>query len=164
MGSTSGASLADFRDGASKTVMASEVLHFPDASDPRGVWVWPGMGGSSYAAGVMAANSMNSADPFDYNGATPNSVIPDRLFYCTTMSSAPSIPEQCIQYNQEPSSKDDGTWASARSNHSGGVNAVLVDGSVHFMTDEMSPAVWVALHSRSGLQMREANAVWTSNN
>lgn len=161
MGSNSGASLADFKDGASKTVMASEVINFPDATDPRGVWIWPGMGGSAYAAGVMAANSLNSADPNDYSGATPNSIIPDRLFYCTNMSTKTSIPEQCIEFNQEPKSRDEGTWASARSVHPGGVNMVLVDGSVHFISEEIAPDIWVALHSRAGLPSREGSSIWS---
>lgn len=163
MASNSGISLAEVTDGPSKTIMASEVLNFPDPSDPRGVWVWPGLGGSGYTAGLLAASTMNS-DPTDLSGATPNSTIPDRIFYCTTMASAPNIPEQCTQFNQAPTSTSDGTWASARSAHPGGVNVVLLDGSVQFMSDEIASAVWAALHTRAGLRSVEANAVWQPTN
>jgi prepilin-type processing-associated H-X9-DG protein len=37
---------------------------------------------------------------------------------------------------------------TATSNHSGGVNAVFCDGSVHFIKDSISPPTWWALGSR----------------
>ena len=41
-------------------------------------------------------------------------------------------------------------WASARSYHSGGVNASMADGSVRFYTDGTAQAVWSALATRAG--------------
>jgi len=39
---------------------------------------------------------------------------------------------------------------TARSFHGGGVNAVLMDGSVRFVTDAVTPATWQALATRAG--------------
>jgi prepilin-type processing-associated H-X9-DG protein len=41
-------------------------------------------------------------------------------------------------------------WRTARSNHSGGVNLLLGDGSVHFITNGIDPATWSALSTRNG--------------
>ncbi len=42
------------------------------------------------------------------------------------------------------------TAATARSFHAGGVNALFLDGSVHFVPDAISPGVWRALGTRMG--------------
>lgn len=41
-------------------------------------------------------------------------------------------------------------WRAARSMHSGGVNVLLVDGSVRFFEDRVDPPVWRALSTRKG--------------
>ena len=42
------------------------------------------------------------------------------------------------------------SWKPARSRHSGGVNVLFCDGSVHFIADAVNPATWQALGSRAG--------------
>jgi prepilin-type processing-associated H-X9-DG protein len=39
---------------------------------------------------------------------------------------------------------------AARSDHPGGVNLLMCDGSVHFITDEIDAASWTALATRAG--------------
>jgi prepilin-type N-terminal cleavage/methylation domain-containing protein/prepilin-type processing-associated H-X9-DG protein len=41
-------------------------------------------------------------------------------------------------------------FKAARSNHPGGVNLLLADGSVHFVANGISPATWTALATRAG--------------
>ncbi len=41
-------------------------------------------------------------------------------------------------------------FKAARSNHAGGVNVLLADGSVRFVTNRVSPAAWRALATRAG--------------
>ncbi|MGN1065665.1 MAG: DUF3567 family protein [Thermoguttaceae bacterium] len=45
---------------------------------------------------------------------------------------------------------EDVAWVSARSRHSGGVNCVYADGSVHFISDTINVDVWRALGSTQG--------------
>jgi len=41
-------------------------------------------------------------------------------------------------------------FKAARSNHPGGVNVLMVDGGVHFVTDFINPDTWTALSTRAG--------------
>ena len=43
-------------------------------------------------------------------------------------------------------------WRTARSNHAGGVNALLADGSVRFVPDQIQPDVWRAMSTRSAAE------------
>jgi prepilin-type N-terminal cleavage/methylation domain-containing protein/prepilin-type processing-associated H-X9-DG protein len=45
---------------------------------------------------------------------------------------------------------DDSSFSNAQSNHPGGVNILLGDGSVRFIKDSVSPATWMALGTRAG--------------
>ncbi len=49
-------------------------------------------------------------------------------------------------------------WKSARSNHSGGVNAAFVDGHVGFIKDSISPTTWRSLGTRAGGEIVSADA------
>jgi prepilin-type N-terminal cleavage/methylation domain-containing protein/prepilin-type processing-associated H-X9-DG protein len=42
------------------------------------------------------------------------------------------------------------SWKPARSRHTGGVNLLLADGSVHFVANGVNPVIWQALGSRNG--------------
>jgi prepilin-type N-terminal cleavage/methylation domain-containing protein len=43
-----------------------------------------------------------------------------------------------------------GAYAAARSRHQGGINAAMTGGSVHFITNDVDPAIWRALGTRAG--------------
>ena len=49
-------------------------------------------------------------------------------------------------------SANDMPWGSF---HPGGINMALVDGSVHFVTDDIEPIVWIAYASRNGQETVE---------
>ena len=44
---------------------------------------------------------------------------------------------------------DQSTFANASSQHPGGVNALMADGSVHFIKNSISPNIWWALGTRA---------------
>jgi prepilin-type N-terminal cleavage/methylation domain-containing protein/prepilin-type processing-associated H-X9-DG protein len=117
--------IGDITDGTSNTLMASEAIQ-GRLDDLRGFTWWGG------AAGFTTYLSPNSSLPDVITGgiceqsATPN--MP-----CTT-TSTPSYPR----------------LMGARSWHTNGVNAAMCDGSVRFIPNNISFAVWQALGSSKG--------------
>src|SRR5690606_26447798 len=49
-GSNKGVPISQVVDGTTKTILLSELIASPSASDARGAWLWSGMGGSSFTA------------------------------------------------------------------------------------------------------------------
>src|SRR5439155_10956749 len=133
---------ADFADGMSNTLLLSEVRSFDrslDGADEthvfgknqdwRGVMLCPGIGASTFTCHTA-----------------PNSTTPDTIPGCDKR--IPSTePLFCVQNRA-----DGNTWAAARSRHSGGVNAVMADGSVRFFSNTITQPVWSALGTRSGAE------------
>jgi prepilin-type processing-associated H-X9-DG protein len=59
------------------------------------------------------------------------------------------------QVTSAPDSPDEPAVVTARSYHPGGVNVLMGDGKVHFVSDSVDVLVWRAVSTRSG---GEANA------
>ncbi len=118
--------IADFRDGVTNTVVMAEVAQMQSANDYD-------VRGSIFnnTAGACQFNTKN----------TPNSGV-DRCL-CIAPSSA-TYPGPCV-YTGAP----DG-WISSRSLHAGGVNALLGDGSVRFVSESVALNIWQAYGSISG--------------
>jgi len=53
---------------------------------------------------------------------------------------------------------DDSTFSIANSNHSGGVNVCMADGSVKFIKDSISMQTWMALGTRNGGEVVSADS------
>ena len=119
-------SFNNITDGLSNTVIASEVI----GGDYRGAW--------AHTQGVAYTH---------HN--TPNSTTPDAAWGNGNLPGSGCIPR--------PNAPCDGrayAWGladiAARSNHTGGVNALLGDGSVRFASNTVSLPVWQAAASISG--------------
>jgi prepilin-type N-terminal cleavage/methylation domain-containing protein len=110
----------DFFDGMSKTVLIAELRVVP-GEDWRGIMHYP------------------ECTVYHHND-TPNASAPDRLRTgtCINTNQAPCI-------GAYPNFTSRSMTMSARSNHAGGVHALLGDGSSHFVVDNISLAVWQAL-------------------
>ncbi len=113
-----GTSLADITDGTSNTLAIAEYLKGVDENDNRGEY-------HSSRAGLQ----------FLYVTLGPNSPAPDNLsnYFCPTLGSphAPEANLPCVGGDRP------GNYASPRSRHPGGINAVFCDGSVRFIQDSV---------------------------
>ena len=118
-------------DGISKTVAVSEsIAGTANSADARGAW-WRDWG-CQYS-----------------HARTPNSNVPDAIW------SAVAIPNNvCVTTPTAPCNGGASGWGnlifSARSKHSGGVNAGMADGAVLFINNNVNAAVWQALGSING--------------
>ncbi len=129
-----GITMAALRDGPSKTMIASEIVGWRSPDDARGAWMWNGMGGSSFTAnlppnadGLVAANR-DALATGACDGPTADHVL------------------SCVNASAEKDS-----YASARSEHTGGVVTVFGDGHVQFVNSNIDLAVWRAMATRAGL-------------
>jgi prepilin-type N-terminal cleavage/methylation domain-containing protein/prepilin-type processing-associated H-X9-DG protein len=113
----------EITDGLSNTLLASETIQ-GRGNDHRGFTWW----GS--AAGFVTYMVPNSSEP---DVLTGGSCDPVQNPPCTTISTA-TRPRMM----------------AARSRHVGGVNAVLCDGHVVFIRNDINAAVWSALGSTHG--------------
>ena len=53
---------------------------------------------------------------------------------------------------------DDSTFSNAQSNHSGGVNVLMSDGSVRFIKDSVSQITWMQIGTRANNEVVDANS------
>jgi prepilin-type N-terminal cleavage/methylation domain-containing protein len=148
--------IADITDGASQTALVSEgvlgetppPLTPRAAANPQLVYGFA-MGFPLTTARCEATELWNLSDPPSFawaNGefrsalynhwTTPNS----RQFDCVTADTIGPPETQYAAYG----------WRTARSNHVGGVNLALADGSARFVIDTIDLAPWQSLSTRAG--------------
>ncbi|MBQ1865150.1 MAG: DUF1559 domain-containing protein [Thermoguttaceae bacterium] len=133
-------------DGTSNTAIMSELLigEFAPTS--------PGGNARQDTRGVFWRACLT---PFYTHYNTPNSSYPDKMLYdyCRCVNNE-KLGRPCKDYKYEIVDNggvaEDVAWVSARSRHSGGVNCVYADGSVHFISDTINVDVWRALGSTQG--------------
>ncbi|MBN70473.1 MAG: prepilin-type cleavage/methylation domain-containing protein [Gimesia sp.] len=132
---------SDFTDGMSNTVAVSEIVSADgygssDTTDIRGVWMSPAMGATIFSA---------------YN--TPNARVADILAACDVTITGTTNPYlDCVE---ERSTAD--VYAAARSYHTGGVNVLMADGAVRFVSDNVDKTgIWHPLNTvRNGETISE---------
>jgi prepilin-type N-terminal cleavage/methylation domain-containing protein len=131
--------ISDIRDGTQYTIMVSELIGYDSSFDGRGIWTGGFMGGAMYTA----KNLPNAKGEF-------NQAFYDKIPICEE-----NITKDSPLYCGQDHRSDGQMWASARSGHPGGVNAMRCDRSVRFYNDAMELAVWHALstyHGNPGLE------------
>jgi hypothetical protein len=131
MGSKLGVKFATITDGTSKTFLASEILAYPSRNDVRGAWSFGGMGGMAFTTSQL-----------------PNMVTtPDVLASCEP---GPMMMGFMFNCQVESNLMSGAGYAASRSAHVGGVLVSMVDGSTHFVADNIDALVWKNLGTRRG--------------
>ena len=127
--------LNGFTDGSSNTVAAAEVLKGAQA-DVRGM-MWSTIPGGASFMSRLAPNN-----PTDYyrTGIVGDSL--NQPMFCV------NEPVQGLPC--DGNAGDKGAYAGARSHHSGGINALMADGSVRFVKNSISMPTWLALNTIAG--------------
>ena len=126
---------ADIPDGLSTTWMLSEVIVGSDA-DVRGFTWW---GDASGFTTYLSPNS-SQVDVVSGGGCTPNGDDPPCREGSTSYGDG-----EVFMYG-------------ARSRHSGGVGVALCDGSVTFVSDNITLSIWRAMGTTSGAEVIGGNA------
>lgn len=113
--------MADIRDGTSQTAMVSEIRAVRKLGDGRGILHYP-------------------EGPLYHHNYTPNDLTPDgvRTAWCISEPEAPCTGTFTAWNTRK-------ITMTARSNHPGGVNLLLADGSVRFITETINLDIWRAI-------------------
>lgn len=139
--------LQDITDGASKTVFAGEINYAYEAIDRLPSLTDQGAGGFAWAQGywLLAWGHMSTPAVDDPN-FLPGEIDAYHGLY---------------NNNTEPSDDYDSRTGrrTFRSDHAGGVNFVLLDGSVHFLRDSADPEVRRALVTRAGQEVVSTSGI-----
>jgi len=135
---TKGPDLATISDGTSNTLLLSEGISptIPGWGGPIGSIIYGNMGGGLFSASLA-----------------PNSPSPDRIVGpCPANQGDASYKPPCLSIGGNawwtPSAAT--AQAAARSNHSGGTNVAMADGSIRFFTNNIDLIAWRSMGTRSG--------------
>jgi prepilin-type N-terminal cleavage/methylation domain-containing protein/prepilin-type processing-associated H-X9-DG protein len=161
-GRPSAVRITEVTDGTSNTAMFAEVIRGDNISGnplkpqdarliPSGNWVTDGPrvvnGTDTFPACNTAASGIRYAGLMYFRDFLPTSLY--------THTVPPNFKgADCLDLTVRPGEMaGSALWAghiASRSYHSGGVNVCFADGSVHFISDNINPAVWYALGTRAG--------------
>lgn len=144
MSSNYGAKFAEVTDGTSNTIMLAELRAGLSSSDPRGVWALGFPGASVVNAGRGSYNPTPN-NKLGGTGADGGDELQDGGAYCTPANAALGM--GCTTGGTLMTS------AMARSLHTGGVHTCHVDGSVHFVSDNIDQINWCRMLCRADGQV-----------
>jgi prepilin-type N-terminal cleavage/methylation domain-containing protein/prepilin-type processing-associated H-X9-DG protein len=142
-------------DGLSNTAAMSESLlgqgmesapgsSTPSPDDPQYVFGYIGFGTPISAAACAAPQTWNGSQRRGFMWASGEMRCASYNHFYTPNSKN----FDCI--NNDATTITAFGWRAARSNHSGGVNVLFGDGSVHFIADSIDLTTWRSLSTRSG--------------
>jgi len=173
--------IRDATDGTSNTVAFSESLVGEPSNSPRlrnnaatgatGATAGALPDASAFlatAAGVATLNGALQACTTQYLSGTGNTNVNGNRWGwgSLTMSMFQTVvPPNSKQYawsscrnDCQGCGPDDGVFANAQSNHSGGVNVLMADGSVRFIKDSISQITWMQIGTRANNEVVDANS------
>jgi prepilin-type N-terminal cleavage/methylation domain-containing protein len=147
LGRQVGQKLSRVTDGLSKTALGSEVRTLKESWDSRGVWAAPFPGGSIIGVNFHDVTTDNSTPIYQPNPTQiqnvrmPNTMVrdADQIISCFRPAVARAARMPCKNMQS--------VYGVPRSLHPGGVNLVLLDGAVGFMSDDIDQFVYAFLVS-----------------
>jgi prepilin-type N-terminal cleavage/methylation domain-containing protein len=137
--------MRDFPGGTSRMTAIDEIRAGVDPLDPRGVWAL-GMAGASGTSGDGIYNLPTTNPP---NCSSPEA---DVITGCAALvkklgnGRLSQLGMPCSS-NLLQNGKEATTRGTARSLHPNGVHVVMLDGSAHFVSENIDPQIWTNLHS-----------------
>lgn len=122
-GRNRGASIRDISDGTSNTMLMAEYLT-GTSTDWRG-WFYTSRAGSQFLHATNGPNSKVPDNLLDYHAA------------CTTASNLPQQNLPCVPDGSTPNN-----FSTSRSRHVGGCHALMGDGAVRFVSENINLQTW----------------------
>jgi prepilin-type N-terminal cleavage/methylation domain-containing protein/prepilin-type processing-associated H-X9-DG protein len=146
MGENFGSTIASVTDGLSNTAAVAELRAGLTTADVRGVWAM-GLGMASLAGHAKNYNPT----PNDLNGFNINQGCNDGG---DEMQAGPVLGQQVLNAAQQAMGFNCGSGmfnsgGQSRSMHPGGVNVGFGDGSVHFIKNSISNAIWMVILAKN---------------
>lgn len=138
--------IVEITDGTSNTVAFSESILGNTGSTPRGDVTEEfedvkSLGLSACNEDPTNVTGYQGTRRFDRNFLWADGAYNAGLYNHGRQPNDPRM--DCLQHNTPG-------WKAARSRHMGGVNVCMGDGSVHFVRDSITPAIWQAAATRAG--------------
>ena len=148
-----GFKITDVSDGTSNTAMMSEsllgdgpenVMGGPLPGDPQLVYAYTGFGTPLSDAACASASQWNVSNRRGFMWASGEMRCGSYNHYYTPNPTT----YDCV--TNDLTTFTSFAFRAARSRHTGGVNVLLGDGSVHFVSNGVNLGVWRGLSTRSG--------------
>jgi len=149
---------ADITDGSSNTAAMSESL-LGEGAPVRGAATPPGSEKKYYKnipfgqnisdANCAAATTWNQSDPRQFSWYSGEIRCASYNHYYVPNSRS----YDCVANAPASEGFIASGWKAARSNHSGGINLLLCDGAVRFISENIDQTTWRSLATRSGSEV-----------
>ena len=133
MGPRMSVQITGIKDGASNTILLTEIRSGINSSDPRGTWALGGAGPSA-----TSKNGFLGGEAYGPNAADPNQIGKgDTIYNCNTGKMGMDVKERTRIGMPCTDGSSSNIQATSRSLHPGGVNVAFVDGNVRFISDSI---------------------------